>query len=283
VPALDALGLDVNPSLLPDRYPGRLVQADSLMVGPWLYPMAARRDATIGEWLVRADGGPIGLTTGDVPLADALVRAGAAPVSGRYPVLAVGSNAAPGQLVHKFGARAVSTVIPLTVASVQGIGVGHSAHVSMAGYVPYTPVRDALNSRRLVVLWLDEDQLSLVNESEPNYLPATVSGGQYAAVLTSGEALSSYSLYRSRWGAFRPTAATTAIEGTTQAELYALLGALRWFVRLVPEARRGVHAAIAALRQDEARRVQVRTQKAVNGHVTEDGLPALGFRPVTYG
>ncbi|MGD8201280.1 hypothetical protein ACQE98_11510 [Ornithinimicrobium sp. W1679] len=97
--------------------------------------------------------------------------------SGRTPVLAVGSNAAPTVLRAKL-AELLGTGVPIALATVEGLHVGHSAHVSARGYVAAAPVRGApvgaAGPRTFTVCWFDDAQLARVDASEPNYRRVTL-------------------------------------------------------------------------------------------------------------
>ena len=89
----------------------------------------------------------------------------------RVPVLAVGSNACPGQLRHKLAESGISSPLPMVRARVRGVDVGVSAHVSRLGYVSASPVRAARASGPLFVLWLSPRQLTVIDASEGTPLP----------------------------------------------------------------------------------------------------------------
>ncbi len=84
----------------------------------------------------------------------------------RNLVVVTGSNASPARLVEKLGGDAV---VPVLAGTAKGIDVRHSAHVTRYGSVPATawPVPGA--SPFLPVLVLDDDQLSELDATEPNY------------------------------------------------------------------------------------------------------------------
>lgn len=103
-------------------------------------------------------------------------------------MLAVGSNAAPAQMLRKFTSRRVSTVLPMVRVTVHGLAAGVSAHISRAGYVPATPIVAPGESHRMSVLWLDDEQLAALDDSEPNYRRVRLDG---------------YDVYVSRWGCLR--------------------------------------------------------------------------------
>ncbi|WP_383406326.1 hypothetical protein [Streptomyces sp. NPDC056479] len=130
-----------------DRSLETLGLADAPRDHPLLYP---------GAW--PADSG---LLDGDslLPL-DRLVH------DDRAPVLAVGSNACPGQLRRKMDAFGIVSPLPMVKARVTGIEVGVSAHVSRLGYVSASPFHAPGHLRELFVIWLDDEQLAVIDASE---------------------------------------------------------------------------------------------------------------------
>lgn len=115
----------------------------------------------------------------------------------RTPMLAIGSNASPGQLRRKLGQRAV---VPMARVTVRDLRPGVSAHVSRAGYLPATPVEVAGATARLTMLWLDERQLAALDETEPNYDRITVPVDRYPLTLDIDHRPGAYDLYVSRHG-----------------------------------------------------------------------------------
>ncbi|MDT9701295.1 hypothetical protein [Streptomyces sp. P17] len=89
----------------------------------------------------------------------------------RTPVLAIGSNACPGQLRHKMAEFGVVSPIPMVKVRVTGLGIGVSAHVSRLGYVSASPFHAPGTVRELFVLWLDAEQLAVIDASEGVPLP----------------------------------------------------------------------------------------------------------------
>ncbi|MFC5954984.1 hypothetical protein ACFP51_10910 [Streptomyces pratens] len=134
-----ALGLAEAPREHPLRYPGAWPRESGLLDGDRLLPL---------DRLVHED---------------------------RVPLLAVGSNASPGQLRHKMDQSGISSPIPMVRARVTGVGVGVSAHVSRMGYVSASPVEAPGTVRELFVIWLDAEQLAVIDASEGVPLP----GGNY--------------------------------------------------------------------------------------------------------
>jgi hypothetical protein len=199
MPSLADLDMTVSPSDDPMAYPGKPVTEDRLLVDDWLYRLESRPNASVSDWLLEIDGGPWGdKFLGKVRLAEVMDAERLAPVPVRRPVLAVGSNASPAQLRRKF--RGGDLLIPMTTTRVKGLGVAHSAHVSAAGYIPYAPFASPSTSLHSLVLWLDQDQIELLDKTEPNYIPTLIDGQLAQARLSSGSLLESFTVYRSRWG-----------------------------------------------------------------------------------
>jgi len=274
-----------NPSIDPLHYPGRILTSDALLVGSWRYPMQPQQGAPLGRYLVTRDGGPLSPdgTGGASSLDETLDRLGAATTKDRYPVVAVGSNASPGQLSHKFGDSWESSVIPATVVTVSGLGIGYSAHINRAGYMPYAPVRDNLNDHRLIALWLNAEQLQRITETEPNYYPSTLSGDEYHLVLASREPLKRFVVYRTRWGIFRATPDSPPLPTTSQQDIYNHLSQLAWFSEHFPSAKGDPIDAMATLAYCQDLRDVVRNLFSTHGHRADDGLPPVSFCPLTYG
>ncbi|MFA9430317.1 hypothetical protein [Egicoccus sp. AB-alg2] len=130
-------------------------------------------------------------------LDDVLADAGLAATGDRVPVLAVGSNASPAQLHRKFSAAAVSTTVPIVPVTVRDLGIGHSAHVSPAGYVPAAPHLHRGATARVHLLWLDARQVRALDATEPNYR-SVVLGRRHAARLSTGVSVTRCRLYVSR-------------------------------------------------------------------------------------
>ncbi|MEV6510316.1 hypothetical protein AB0M61_29925 [Streptomyces sp. NPDC051642] len=126
----------------------------------------------------------------------------------RTPVLAIGSNACPGQLRHKMAEFGITSPVPMVKVRVTGIGIGVSAHVSRVGYVSASPVNSPGVVRELFVTWLDARQLTVVDASERAYdrawLPGSgsgsVSGPKFRFELGSGELLRGSYVYVNRHG-----------------------------------------------------------------------------------
>ena len=82
---------------------------------------------------------------------------------GRTPVLAVGSNRAPYQLLRKFSSEAI---VPVTPARLHDCDVVHTALVSYYGAIPCTAFPSSGTITELKVVWLDEEQLLQMHKTE---------------------------------------------------------------------------------------------------------------------
>jgi hypothetical protein len=126
-----------------------------------------------------------------------------APPEGRRAVLAIGSNAAPAQLVRKFAAAGVSCVVPVVEAMVGSLRVLPSAHISPAGYIPWAPADagDSAFSAPAFVTFLDDSQLTRMDETEPNYVRVPLSASRHPVRLAgSKDALAECDVYVSKHG-----------------------------------------------------------------------------------
>lgn len=109
-----------------------------------------------------------------------------ADLDGRVPVVAVGSNAAPTVLRHKLG-RLLASGLPLAAAMVDGLLVGHSAHVSARGYVAAAPASSparGTGAQPVTLAWFDPDQLAALDATEPNYRRIPLPGTMPCRLLT---------------------------------------------------------------------------------------------------
>ncbi len=137
--------------------------------------------------------------------------------AGRVPVLAVGSNASPVVLRRKLG-RLLATGLPVGTARVEGLGVGHSAHLSAGGYVPAAPFAAPAASCEVAVAWPDPDQLAALDVTEPNYVRVPVA---VRCTLPDGCALDGAQVYDSRHGVLDD--GTGPLPLTSQSEVLAWL------------------------------------------------------------
>ncbi|MET8244212.1 hypothetical protein ABZV31_07140 [Streptomyces sp. NPDC005202] len=63
-------------------------------------------------------------------------------------------------------ASGIASPVPMVKARVTGVDVGVSAHVSRMGYVSASPFHAPATVRELFVIWLDERQLAVIDDSE---------------------------------------------------------------------------------------------------------------------
>lgn len=275
MPDIAAIGLDLSPSEHPLSYPGKLVTSNCLLLRSWLYVIQPTPGNALTDWKVLGDGGPLQLTGAD-HLGAILSAAGALPMAKRSPVVAVGSNAAPGQLAYKYRSHPHHNIIPMTHIMTSKLAAAHSAHVSRAGYIPFIPVlTEGTRRTRLNVLWLDDEQLRRMDGSEPNYTRVIVESPTVSARLDSGLSLESFDLYRGRWGALRSEPGASPMMATSQAAVYSFLSTHQWFRSIVPELRDGPQSAAAALALDEARRQRIRHEMTARDLVSTDRLSEI--------
>jgi hypothetical protein len=196
----------------PLGYPGQAPRTSGLLVDDAFHEVLSPTDGSVGRWRVPAR---------SASLDELMGAAGVAAIDARSPVLAIGSNASPAQLLRKFTTLGVSTVVPMTMATVTGLERAHSAHVSAAGYVPITPIWAADSRASFFVLWLDPDQVDALDRTEPNYDRCLLTDA-HEATLESGERLPVIGLYVSRWGHLL-SASGTALPPSSQRNLLASL------------------------------------------------------------
>ena len=81
----------------------------------------------------------------------------------RHAVVAAGSNRAPDQLRRKFGPQ---DIVPVSMVTLRDVDTVYSAHFSAYGSVPATLIGADGLSLRSAVLWLTDEQLDRMNETE---------------------------------------------------------------------------------------------------------------------
>ncbi|MFJ9118673.1 hypothetical protein ACIRJO_24315 [Streptomyces sp. NPDC102394] len=168
-----ALGLDCVPREEPLLYPGTWPAESGLLDGDRLLPL---------DRLVYED---------------------------RVPVLAVGSNACPGQLRRKMAESGITAPVPMVRVRVTGVDVGVSAHVSRPGYVSASPFQAPDAVRQLFVTWFDAEQLAVIDASEGvplphgNYRRARLPASEVRIELEDGTRLPGVHVYVNRRGVLR--------------------------------------------------------------------------------
>ncbi|GAA4430187.1 hypothetical protein GCM10023169_33270 [Georgenia halophila] len=161
---------------------------------------------------------------------------GPAGASGSWPsptkldrltaVVAVGSNASPAVLREKL-ADLLDGGVPLAPAAVEGLGVGHSSHVSAGGYIAAAPFRDDDARSAVSVCWLDGEQLAALDATEPNYSRRRVAAGA-RCTLADGTLVPDAEVYDSRHGVLGDAGRPLSLG--TQADV------LTWLCDRLPEA-----------------------------------------------
>ena len=178
-----------DPITEPLTYPGRIPQTSGVLIDAKFHSLRAVAGVEPEHWQMSS-----------TPLSGVIQQHGGSPMSARVPVVAVGSNAAPSQLVRKFATRSVRPLIPVTLSDVSNLVPGVSAHVSKPGYIPAVPVKVPGAASRLSVLWLDNVQLRILDETEPNYWRRRLPAESFPVRLESGIALSKCFLYVGKHG-----------------------------------------------------------------------------------
>ncbi|MFC3982493.1 hypothetical protein [Streptosporangium jomthongense] len=182
-----------DPMSQPLTYPGRIPQTSGILTGDRYVRLRAADGEPAGRWHAEVNGTRPTLTK-------YLSDLGAAPLETRHQVVAVGSNGAPSQLHRKFVSHGARPVIPMTRASVTGIAPGVSAHINRNGYVPAVPIETPEKAHLLFVLWLDDEQLSVLDATEPNYHRRLLPTSRFPIKLTSGVDLPACHVYVGKHG-----------------------------------------------------------------------------------
>lgn len=182
----------------PLQYPWSRPEASGVMHGDDFLPLQLVADLPLGQSTL-LDGADDPLTS---CLSEALAEANAEPLDSRSPVVSIGANSSPDVLRRKFARfrQPVSRILPLVRGQLHHIGVGHSAHVSKAGYIAAAPYFQRGRRSTVWVAWLDERQLMALDETELNYQRIELTGEDCPLVLDNGECPETFSLFASRWG-----------------------------------------------------------------------------------
>lgn len=126
-----------------------------------------------------------------------LKTAGAAPLSDRHAVLAIGSNRSLVALRRKY-ARVPGWVLPTLRVTVAGLDVGHAACVSGPGWIPWAPKAGDRSLRcSYEVSFLDDEALAVLDATEPNYHRSALPP-EHDVLLEDGQVLEGVDLYCSR-------------------------------------------------------------------------------------
>jgi hypothetical protein len=164
--------MDPDPAAQPWCYPGRAATCSGLLDGDRFLPRASSE-----LWHLAGD---------------------------RSALVAVGSNGSPAVLYRKLARHSVVGSVPLITGTLRGCAVGHSAHVSVPGFVAAAPYRARDAVSRVVVSLLDERQVACLDRTEPNYVRRRLSPGGCVLDLGGGVRPPTFDLYDSRWGVLAP-------------------------------------------------------------------------------
>ncbi|MHB8319942.1 MAG: hypothetical protein ACYDEP_12065 [Acidimicrobiales bacterium] len=127
-------------------------------------------------------------------------------VSGRTPVLGIGSNAAPSQLSRKFSEQAfldgdsMDGFVPVLQALAHDVDVVYAAHLAPYGSLPATAIRSPGVRANVFVTWLTPRQLDRMNETEA--IAVRYDFCQIPNVICMGKSLDLAYCYVHRFGAF---------------------------------------------------------------------------------
>lgn len=209
---LTAAGLACDLVRRPWEYPGVRAPSAGLLVGERFFPLEVVANCRAGQLDVvdvEARWSPVGGPV--LSLDEVLRRQAVAATDERTVVVASGSNAAPAVMQRKCCLGDVSAVVPFLPATVGNLGIGHSAHVSVTGYMAAAPFPADGVSTPVVVSLLDHRQVACLDDTEPNYEPRWVDGERFPLQLATGERPATYRLYESRWGVVAPGRSPVAL------------------------------------------------------------------------
>jgi hypothetical protein len=220
---------DDDPLVAPVRYPGAPAPGSGLLVDGRFEPLSP----------------------------EDLNRLGQPPYDDRVLVVAVGANASPAVLHRKLRRDGLAVRVPFLAATLTGVAVGHSAHVSVPGYVPAAPYAAAGVSTPVMASLLDAEQVDCLDRTEPNYVRRTLHGGEYGLRLDGGDRARDFDLYDGRWGVLAPPGGSP-LPLSDQIGLHTYLAA-HWpaYTELLGAAR-DPERAVLALAQDAELRARVR-------------------------
>jgi hypothetical protein len=122
-------------------------------------------------------------------LDECLADLGVASMGERFPVLAYGSNASPGQLVAKLARTGVGGVVPVIRASVSGISVVHTAHICAYGAIPASVLAELGARSEVHATFLDEAQRVEMDATEGGYDVRLLEPAVHPVVVANGERL----------------------------------------------------------------------------------------------
>jgi hypothetical protein len=202
---------------------------------------------------------------------EALRRLTQPPYDDRVLVVAVGANASPAVLHRKLRREGVRDRVPFLAATLTGVAVGHSAHVSVPGYVPAAPYVATGVSTPVLASLLDAEQVDCLDRTEPNYVRRTLYAHAFELRLDGGARPRDFDLYGGRWGVLAPPGGSP-IALTGQVDLHTYLAAHWTAYTDLLGAARDPDSAVLALGRDAALRARVREAWRAAGWAAASGL-----------
>lgn len=265
-------------SQAPEDYPGEPVAVSQVLLPNCEHPLTVPPGRRLGQARVERCDDCVerdGLRV--VPLNYELLRWNVAGTDARYPVVAVGSNANADVLRGKMDRAGIEPIIPLIRARLDNLTVSHSAHVGGPGFVPAAPVRDPGHFCEIVVGFLDRDQLTHMDGTEPNYVRRWLPGADYPLRLDGGEGLDGFHIYDSKWGLLAD--GPSAFPLSTQREVSQWLAARG----VAPWTDHDATSAAKALAADKVLRDSLRVHFLDGNLARPSELDGPVFRDVGYG
>ena len=126
----------------------------------------------------------------------------------RHPLLCIGSNISPQQLLHKFGGE---SVVPVQRAWLNNHDVVFAAHISNYGAIPAMLVPQESTSVFLAIAWLTPIQLQCMDSTEAHAYSRVIM--QDIALRTlEGEDYTAIEFYRSNLPPYQPEGSAIAID-----------------------------------------------------------------------
>ena len=159
-------------------YPFAQPGASFVFAGGRAFEIVELPEGDLARARVRAGGETVGFD--DLCRAEAL--APPTPLVERIPVIAHGSNAAPGRLVEKFGGVAEAQVIPVLRARLEDFDVVYAPHFSAYGSIPATLEHSPGTRVEISVTYLTPDQVCAMDATEIRAVGPTYARGNLRAI-----------------------------------------------------------------------------------------------------
>jgi hypothetical protein len=199
-----------------------------------------------------------------------LLTSNVAPVDSRHMMVSIGSNASPAVMRRKLRQRSVNATIAFVQANVSGLRVGHSAHVSVPGYIAAAPVLEPSATTPVVVSLLDAEQLECLDATEPNYTRTLLTAEVCQLELEAGERPASFLLYVSKHGVLAPPG-QDPLRLMSQQDVYERLrGQLEPVASLFRDS--DTQSVMSRLSRDEALRSELLACFRESGWATQSGF-----------